>query len=342
MGTEEDQYRCFSLTHRPISSQSDSCYETSERISMTSFKSKLTNFRIDPKNNIMCAFDVSSKRIFLFPSPELVFYTFRPMMLSILEDILFVGNTLFVLSRNTLIARYMLSIYSVEGGLISIIKWRSMIGEGFFNRIDCSRCFPATGRMAVAEGVERIIVETNLSNRFVRNTTLRFYNDEYTGMRYSVRQLRQLTVAIHLQVINGKIYEYSTYKDLITCDTCELHHFLPEEDLPVTDRILSVRTDIVSPLAYSINCIEQQLFTPILQMIDTVSYSLSLCVLDLVSGTKSIGIPIIVNLKEDPLHNAIKSDLLKITPNGIVLLSDGKVIAFWDLENVAFIMDSKN
>ena len=33
----------------------------------------------------------------------------------------------------------------------------------------------------------------------------------------------------------------------------------------------------------------------------------------------------IVNLKEAPLHNAIKSDLLKITPNGILLLSDGKL-----------------
>ena len=177
---------------------------------MTSFKSKLTNFRINPRNNIICAFDVSSKRIFVFPSPELVFYTFRPILLSILEDILFVGNTLFMLSRNTLIARYMLSMYSVEGELISIIKWRSMLGEGVFNRIDCSRCLPGTGRMAVTEGVERIIVETNLSDILVRDTTLRFYNDEYTGMRYTVRQLRQLTVAIHLQVINGKISKYIT------------------------------------------------------------------------------------------------------------------------------------
>ena len=64
--------------------------------------------------------------------------------------------------------------------------------------------------------------------------------------------------------------------------------------------------------------------------------------LDLVNGTKSIGIPMIVNLNEDPLHNAIKSDLLKITLNGILLLSDGKIITFWNLENVAFILDSKN
>ena len=341
MGTE-DQYRCFSLTHRPISSQSDSCYETSERISMTSCKCKLTNFRINPNNNIICAFNASSERIFVFPSPEAVFYTFRPMILSILEDILFVGNTVFILSRIRLIALYMLSIYSIEGELISIIKWRSMLGEGVFNRIDCSRCFPATGRMAVTEGVERIIVDTNLSDILVRDTTLRFYDDEYTGMRYSVRQLGPLTVAIHLQVINEKIYEYSTYYGHIICDTCELHHFLPEEDLPVNNRIFSVRTDIVSPLVYSINCLEQQLFSPVLQMIDTVTYSLSICVLDLVNGTKSIGIPMIVNLKEDPLHNAIKSDLLKITPNGIVLLSDGKVITFWNLENVAFILESKN
>ena len=104
----------------------------------------------------------------------------------------------------------MLSMYSVEGELISIIKWRSMLGEGVFNRIDCSRCLPGTGRMAVTEGVERIIVETNLSDILVRDTTLRFYNDEYTGMRYTVRQLRQLTVAIHLQVINGKISKYIT------------------------------------------------------------------------------------------------------------------------------------
>ena len=235
----------------------------------------------------------------------------------------------------------MLSIYSIEGELISRIEWRSMIREGVYCRIGCSRCFPAESRMTVTKGLERIIVETNLSNRFVRDTTLRFYNDEYTGMRYSVRQFEELTVAIHLQVINGKIYKYSTYKDLIICDTCELRNFLPEEDLPVTDRIFSVRTDIVSPLAYSINSIEQQLFTPVLHMIDTVTYSISICVFDLVNGTKSIGIPVIVNLKEDPLHNAIKSDLLKITPNGIVLLSDGKVITFSNLENVAFILDSK-
>ena len=130
----------------------------------------------------------------------------------------------------------------------------------------------------MTEGVERIIVETNLSDILVRDTTLRFYNDEYTGMRYSVRQLRQLTVTIHLQFINGKIYKYITYKDHITCDTYELHHFLPEEDLPVTNRIFSVRTDIISHLAYSINCIEQQLFTPVIHMIDTVTYSLSIYV----------------------------------------------------------------
>ena len=347
MVTDQDQCRCFSLTHeishqtRLLQTEPELKFETSRNIILTPGNLKLSHFIIHPKNNIICAFNESTAELCMFPSPLGDFYTFRPLLLSILEDLLFVGNSLFVLSRNTYIARYMLSIYSLDGEFISFMKWKSMVGEGLFHKINRFIGFSAEGRMAVTENAERLIVESNLSNRILRNTTLRFYSDECTGVRYSVRQLRLLSVTIRLQILSGIIYEYINHRGDISCYTCKLNHFLPEEDLPISNKVLSVRTHLTSPLVYSISCVGHQFLTPVFQMIDTITYSLSVGFINLIDGTKLVGIPFVVRLDEEPLCNAIKCDLVRIVPIGILLLSDGSVRSFWNLEVVGFIEDSE-
>ena len=341
------EYKTFSLlhqsSHRPqlTSANPTNHYETSNSYFISSCKSELSHFNIHPTDNTIIAFDELSRNIVVFPFAEDEFYSFSIISLSVIEDIITVDNNILVLSRFNLLARYRLSIYTLEGYLITYVTWNHMTQEGFFNRLERYGIVPIGSRMTVTERAERLIVESNLSNRYVANSTLRFYNDEMVGFKYVVRCLVTLKFTIHLRIIDKEIHEYCFGTDGITNYTCKLEHFLPEEDIPVVKRVSLVSTDVTgSRIPVFFMSTQAQLFQPVFHVIDTSNCLLSMHVTDLVNGSRVTCTAYRVNLKEPPFYNALTQDLTKIVPAGIVSLSNGLVKTFWTLKSVIFIQKS--
>ena len=225
-------YKTFSLSHQSSHSQlipanTTNHYETSNSPFISSCKSELSHFNIHPTDNTIIAFDELSRKIVVFPFAEDELYSFPLSSLSVIEDIITVDNNILVLSRFNLLPRYRLSIYTLEGYLITCVTWNQMTHEGFFNRLERYGNVPIGSRMAVTERAERLIVESNLSNRYVANSTLRFYNDEMVGFKYAVRSLVMLKFTLHLRITDKVIHEYCLGRDGVTGYTCKLEHFLP-------------------------------------------------------------------------------------------------------------------
>ncbi|KAI6650753.1 hypothetical protein LOD99_7804 [Oopsacas minuta] len=342
MTTSDEELKNFSLTHQPSQSPFTSGnYDTSDIIHMSSFSLKLSHFIINPTNNMIFAADETERKIVVFTSSGDIIFSFPTYTLSILEGMLIIGDFLMVLSRYSLLPRYRLNVFTLDGYPISLHTWMQMTGEGFFNRISRDGDYPIGSRMAVTSNGERLIVESNLEARFYTKSTLRFYSDEFIGFRYSVRNLAVLPFTLHIQIIDRLIYQYCISSNRITCNTCKLDHFLPEEDIPKVNTVSLIRTDLIGISKIHIFYINSlgYMFKPLLHMVDTTCYILSMDVIDLNNGKRLTSTNFKVNLKEEPFYSAIAPDLTKILPVGIVPLSDGSIRTFWTLKNVIFLQN---
>ena len=336
------EYRTFSLFHQSshpqLTPDNPTHYETSDSPFISSCKSELSHFNIHPTDNTIIAFDELSRKIVVFPFAEDELYSFPLFSLSVIEDMIIVDNNILVLSRFNLLPRYRLSIYTIEGYLITYVTWNHMTHEGFFNRLERYGIVPIGSRMAVTERAERLVVESNLSNRYVANSTLRFYNDEMVGFKYAVRSLGMLRFTLQIRIIDKVVHEYCLGRDGVTNYTCKLDHFLPEEDLPVVERVSLISTDVTgSRIPVFFISTQDRLFQPELHVIDTSSCLLSMNVIDLINGCRATCTAYKVNLKDPPFYNALTPDLTKIIPAGIVFLSNGLIKTFWTIKSVIFI-----